>query len=191
MDAKKIADLAATLKAESETLNEASPSVNELVELAEAKLREANPGIEEWLPDLICPTETEPLTAAFEFDASEAVGSQCEAYQIGYARVSGSDWGLAARTVQKQTLGGGYRFDSDSRSTGIYVTPWHRVGTGKVASATAEKEKPEQPLVVPLRNAPLDVRIAALGKLPELFTRLTKRVRAMKETIGELTKQLK
>lgn len=175
-DVNDIDRLASALQSEAEKLNNSSPAVNELLKGAEEKLTTANPGIELWLENMIERTEDVELWGGEDqYGESKQIGKFFLAYQVGFARVA-DGWGLAARIVEKQTKS---QFDS-----GTFVRPWRRLGADSDTTVTGAK-------VVPLRNAPMSVRIEALGLVPQIFKRLTKLVIERNEAIANATKQLK
>jgi hypothetical protein len=175
-DANDIDKLASALLSEAQKLNDSSPVVNELLTAAEQRLITANPGIELWLDNMLERTEDAELWGEEDQQGeSRQIGKYFLAYQVGFARVA-DGWGFAARIVEKQSRN---QFDS-----GVFVRPWRRLGADSEASVTGTK-------VVPLRNAPMGVRIKALGLVPEIFKRLTALVIERNEAIVNATKQYK
>ena len=175
-DANDIDRLAEALQSEAEKLNNSSPAVNELLKAAEEKLTSANPGIELWLDNMLERTEEVELWGEEDqYGESKQIGKFFLAYQVGFARVA-EGWGFAARIVEKQSRN---QFDS-----GVFVRPWRRLGAESDASITGAK-------VVPLRNAPMGVRIKALGLVPEIFKKLTALVIERNEAIVNATKQFR
>lgn len=172
-NAKEIDDLFMVLQTEANKFNAASPTVKLLLDLADQRLRTANPGVAAWLNNLLEPSENEEWWSDEDSNGeSHRLGVEFEAYQVGFARV-GDGWGLASRTVQVN------RFDEDPSNDRIVVTNWHQLGE---MAGTHEK-------TVPIGNAPMGVRIAALELLPDLFRRLTEKVRQRNAAIESATKR--
>lgn len=179
-DAKEIDDLANALQAEADKFNKASPRVTELLKLADERIGAANPGLEVWLNNYLEPGEDDEWWSDEDEDGeSRRLGVTYEAYQVGYARVS-DGWGLASRVVRVQT-------DNDYTDDKRFVVQWHRIG--EPPKARFGEDSPEK--VVPLRNAPMGVRIKALQLIPQLLKELTEKLRERNAAIEGASKQLK
>jgi hypothetical protein len=178
-DAREIDNLARALQIEAAKFNEAAPTVNNLLQLADEKLEAANPGVEFWLPQFFDQTEDEKLWAGNELQGDEhVIGFFFHAYQVGYARI-GEGWGLASRVVEVEKR--------DSGPQQVIVQPWRRLADGgPIPIPLAGSAK-----AVPLRNAPMTVRIEALGSLPEIFKGLTELLGKRNLAVANATKQLK
>ncbi|MFZ0680055.1 hypothetical protein [Candidatus Binatus sp.] len=176
----EIDDLARALQTEADKYNKTSPNVTQLLGHADERFAEANPGVAAWLDNLIEKSDEDIWWSDqrdYQGDYSK-LGITFEAYQVGYARV-GEGWGLASRVVRVN------RRDGDGQEgQQLIVTKWHQVGERVVGAATINDK------VVPIRNAPMAVRIRALALVPKLLRELTDQVRTRNAAIEEATKRL-
>jgi hypothetical protein len=146
------------LERETSGLDREFEIIGNLVTAADSQLRKVAPKIAIWLDDEIEPTNKTPLLS------NRALQLGHRAFQLGWARISDTEWGLASRVIEVT--------GKESKVIG-----WHNISdpeAGIPASA---------PLRVALSKAPLSVRLAALEKLPKLIQALTKLARRRKEAL--------
>jgi type II secretory ATPase GspE/PulE/Tfp pilus assembly ATPase PilB-like protein len=96
-------------------------------------------------------------------DCAQA-GFSYRAFQLGWARISDTEWGLASRVIQVN--------GKESKVIG-----WHNISDSEAGIP------PNAPLRVALSKAPLSVRLSALEKLPKLIQTLTNMARRRKEAL--------
>lgn len=151
------------LEIEARGLDLESEIIGSLVNAADQRLRKIAPKIGIWLDDEIEPTKV-------------FVGSHL-AYQLGWTRVSDTEWGLAARVVEVSQTGKEKR-----------VTAWHNISDPESARPT----NATAPTRIALNQAPVTLRIAGLEKLPKLIqmlTTLARRRRIALETCRQALEQ--
>jgi hypothetical protein len=142
------------LERETAGLDRESELIADLVNAADERLRKVAPKIAIWLDDEIEPNNNLPSLPLMSH----------RAFQLGWARISDTEWGLASRVIE-----------IDGKKS--KVIGWHNIldpEAGIPANA---------PLRVALSKAPLSVRLAALEKLPKLIQTLTKLARSRKEAL--------
>jgi hypothetical protein len=143
------------LEIETAGLDRESEAIGNLVNAADERLRKIGPKIAMWLDDEIASTKKLPW------------GSY-RAYQVGWARISDSEWGLASRVIE---------VSAEKKSQ---VLGWHNISDVEAGIDA------KAPLRVALCKAPLNLRIAALEKLPKLIETLAKLARRQRQALENI-----
>lgn len=147
------------LERETVGLDRESETIGNLVAEADKRLKKVAPKIPAWLDDEIEPTQS-------------LAGLNHFAYQVGWSRVSDAEWGLAARVVE---------VIPNAKGKEKRVVKWRNIAD--LESPRPKDDDLTAPLRIALHAAPLNVRLAALEKLPKLIRMLTKLARERKEAL--------
>jgi hypothetical protein len=155
VNVNEIDSIISKLEIETSKFHKNAQIVNGLLERAEGKLVALRPGVKYWLSADIERSETADEYAETD-EGGEVIKAYTfyEAYRIGFDRLSDEAWGLVAKVVEVRTNGS------------EHTLPWHRPGEGYSTHA------PDK--AVPIKNAPMTVRIAALEHIIELIERIMK-----------------